>query len=78
MIFTSNEKAILTNEQKRAYEALGFDPKKPGEKERDAGRLWMCKTFSISVHLEQSCLSRKPIADRVPRPGTTVFCPFGR
>ena len=39
------EKAILTNEQKRAYEALGFDPKKPGEKERDAGRLWMCKNF---------------------------------
>lgn len=39
------EKAILTNVQKKAYEALGFDPKKSEEKEREASRLWMCRNF---------------------------------
>lgn len=44
------EKAVLTNQQEKAYLALGFDPKgaegkRKGGDEVDEARKWMCKNF---------------------------------
>ncbi|HOM77374.1 MAG TPA: type I-C CRISPR-associated protein Cas7/Csd2, partial [Anaerohalosphaeraceae bacterium] len=39
------EKAILTNQQKRAYEALKIDPKGKTSDDIEKARLWMCQNF---------------------------------
>ncbi|HOK67604.1 MAG TPA: type I-C CRISPR-associated protein Cas7/Csd2 [Anaerohalosphaeraceae bacterium] len=39
------EKAILTNQQKRAYEALKIDKGKTAADEIEKARLWMCRNF---------------------------------
>lgn len=39
------EKAILTNQQKRAYEALKIDGKKKAGEDIEQARLWMCHNF---------------------------------
>ncbi len=39
------EKAILTNQQKRAYEALKIDKGKAAADEIEKARLWMCHNF---------------------------------
>jgi CRISPR-associated protein Csd2 len=39
------EKAILTNQQKRAYEALKIDDKKKTGDDIEKARLWMCQNF---------------------------------
>ncbi|MBP6124626.1 MAG: type I-C CRISPR-associated protein Cas7/Csd2 [Phycisphaerae bacterium] len=39
------EKAILTNQQKRAYEALKIDPKGKTPDDIEKARLWMCQNF---------------------------------
>lgn len=39
------EKAILTNQQKRAYEALKIDDKKKTGTDIEKARLWMCQNF---------------------------------
>jgi CRISPR-associated protein Csd2 len=39
------EKAVLTNQQKRAYEALKIDDKKKKGDDIEKARLWMCHNF---------------------------------
>lgn len=39
------EKAVLTNQQKRAYEALKIDDKKKKGEDIEKARMWMCQNF---------------------------------
>jgi CRISPR-associated protein Csd2 len=39
------EKAVLTNQQRKAYEAVGIDDKKKKAQQIEQARDWMCKSF---------------------------------